>query len=168
MTIDAISGASGPSPVSPTPPTTSPSPPTAGSDGDGHCAGPSLSSPAQFLSKLRSLEQSDPAKAKQTLTDIASKLKADAAQATGAQADRLNQLADRFQKAADTGDLSSLSPDGLGKGGHHHHGHHKAQTAYQNGQGGSIMDVLNGVLAADTAAAPDSSTPAPPTTSVGG
>ena len=115
--------------------------------------GVSLSGVGQFLSKLQELEKSDPTKAKQVLTDIAGRLKADAGQATGTQADRLNQLADKFQKAADTGDLSALPAAGApavqgGQG--HHHGHHKAQQAYQSGQGDSLLEMMNSVLAADT------------------
>ncbi len=113
MTIDAISGAAAASSTSPIE-TTSPGTPAVG---EGSGARPSLSGPAQFFSKLQSLEQSDPAKAKQVLGDIASELKSQAVQATGAQADRLSQLADRFQKAADSGDLSSTR-DPKSVGGH--------------------------------------------------
>lgn len=163
MNISGISTVTSSSPVSSvqaTTPSSSSAAPASGTDACG--GGASLSGPAQFLSKLQSLEQSDPAQAKQVLGDIASKLKADAGQATGTQADRLNQLADNFQKAAATGDLSALQPQqgaqgaqgaqgGQGGHGHHHHGgHHKATQSYQQNQGGSLLDMMNGVLSADT------------------
>jgi hypothetical protein len=60
-----------------------------------------MSRPAQFLSQLQALEQSDPAQARQVLSELASKMRSEGSP-------RRAQLADLFQKAADTGDLSGL------------------------------------------------------------
>src|SRR5262249_14755103 len=126
-----------------------------------------LSGFAQKMSALKSLEQSDPAKAKQVLSDIASKIKDAAQNATGAEADRLNAIADKFQKAADSGDLSQLGPQqhraaqgsqsaqggAQAAHGHHHHHHAKAQQAYSGGEGGEsagavVKDAIDSALSA--------------------
>jgi hypothetical protein len=125
--------------------------------GGGEQAGASLSGPGQFFSQLQALEKSDPAKAGQVLGDIASKLRDRASKATGIQAASLSELADKFQQAAKTGDLSVLQSGGTsgahgGHGAHGHHGHHKAHRAYENGQGNSLLDLMDSVLAADTGA----------------
>ena len=71
------------------------------------------------MSKLSQLQQQDPAKFKQVMTDLASKMKDEAA-TTGDKG--LADLASKFSTAATTGDLSALKPEG---GAHHgHHGHH--------------------------------------------
>lgn len=91
----------------------------------------SISKPAELLSKLKQLEQTDPAKFKQVVTQLSSDLKTAAGKATGAQADFLNKMADGFAQAATTGDLSAMQPPqggppgGQAQGaGHHHHHHH--------------------------------------------
>lgn len=70
----------------------------------------------ELMSKLQDLESTDPAKAKQVLTSIASSLTAQANSA-GNTDPHLQELADKFTTAANTGDLSGLKPHG----GHHHH-----------------------------------------------
>lgn len=75
-----------------------------------------LSKLGELMSKLQDLESSDPAKAKQVLTSIASAL-TDKANAAGSSDPHLQELADKFTEAAKTGDLSGLKP----KGGAHHH-----------------------------------------------
>jgi hypothetical protein len=77
------------------------------SDTQGSAARNGLSRPAQFLGKLQTLEQTDPAQAKQVLTDLAAKFRSEASQSGGANSSK-TQLADMFQKAADTGDLTPL------------------------------------------------------------
>jgi hypothetical protein len=93
---------------------------------------------ANFFKQLQQLQQSNPAQFKQVLTDTASKLKAAAGQSTDPQqAAFLNNLAGKFQTAADTGDLSALKPDSNGSStantqpyGGRAHGHHRhAETA---------------------------------------
>ena len=96
--------------------------PPQGVDADGDHDGDkaSMSGIGQVMSKISDLESTDPAKAKQVLQRIASKLTDAAGQATGDQATHLQELAARFTKAADTGDLSGIQPP---KGGHGHHPH---------------------------------------------
>jgi hypothetical protein len=78
-------------------------------DGDtqGGAAGNGLSRAAQFLGKLQTLEQTDPAQAKQMLTDLAARFRSEASQSGGTNSSKA-QLADMFQTAADTGDLTPL------------------------------------------------------------
>jgi hypothetical protein len=87
----------------------------------------------QLFQELQQLQTSDPTALKKVLEDAATKFSTAAQQATDpTQASVLSNLADRFQKAADTGDLSALqkpsssaSASGTyGVQGHHHHHHH--------------------------------------------
>ncbi len=78
----------------------------------------SVSGPAQMLSQLQQLQAQDPTKFKQVMSSIASTLQKDAKSASDPQAQHmLNDLASRFQKAGDTGDLSALQPPSGGPGG---------------------------------------------------
>src|SRR5262249_29576746 len=70
----------------------------------------------ELMSKLQELQSADPDKAKQVLSSIATAL-SDKAQTGDAPDSHLQDLADRFAQAAQTGDLSVLRPHG----GHHHH-----------------------------------------------
>jgi len=87
----------------------------------------------QLFQDLQQLQTSDPTALKKVLEDAATKFSTAAQQATDpTQASFLTSLADRFQKAADTGDLSALrqpssstsSAATYGVQGHHHHHHH--------------------------------------------
>jgi len=87
----------------------------------------------QLFQELQQLQTSDPTALKKVLEDAATKFSTAAQQATDpTQANFLTNLADRFQKAADTGDLSALrQPSSMtsagatyGVQGHHHHHHH--------------------------------------------
>ncbi len=78
-----------------------------------------MSKIGQFMSKLSDLEKTDPTKAKQVLSSIADKLNTAASSATGDEATHLKDLAAKFTKAADTGDLSGIQPPKGGPGGHH-------------------------------------------------
>ena len=86
-----------------------------------------LSGPAQLLSQLQALEKSDPAKAKEAMTQLADQIRSQAQQVGGAQAQHMNQFADALDKAADTGDLSGLQQQAAQQphGHHHHHGGHR-------------------------------------------
>ena len=88
---------------------------------------------AQVMQQLQQLQTSNPAEFKQVMSDAASQLKTAAAQATNpAQATFLTDLSDRFQKAADTGNLSALQPQNSASGTyvrHGHHGHHHAAAS---------------------------------------
>jgi hypothetical protein len=90
---------------------------------------------SSLFSELQQLQTSNPAEFKQVLTDGAAKLQAAAAQQTDPKATAfLNNLAARFETAADTGNLAALNPqtEGAGgapvQGGGHHH-HHPASAA---------------------------------------
>ncbi len=90
----------------------------------------------KVFSELEQLQKSDPVGLKQVLTDAASKLNEAANQTTDPKtASFLNDLAGRFEKAADTGDLTSLRQQARsgvsGPGGHHGH-HHHVQEADNN------------------------------------
>ena len=66
---------------------------------------------AELFKELEHLKSSDPTKLKQVLSDAASKLKDAAGKATDSnQSNFLTDLSDKFQKAADTGDLSVQKP----------------------------------------------------------
>jgi hypothetical protein len=84
---------------------------------------------SQLLKELRQLQQSNPTEFKQVLTDAAGKLKAAASQTTDTQqATFLNNLAQKFQTAANTGDPSAIMPSSSSTSGQgynrHHHGIH--------------------------------------------
>lgn len=85
----------------------------AGESGDSS----TVSGPAQMLSKLKSLQASDPEKFAKTMADISDKLSqaADAATDPG-EKKALSDLAGKFETAGKTGDLSALEPP---KGGGH-------------------------------------------------
>ena len=126
--------------------------PVVDTDGDnGRSSGARLSvSPlAQVLSQLQQLQQTNPAKFTSVLTDIANKLHAAAQQEGGPQGQRLADLADRFQQAAQTGDLSALRP------AHRHHHHHSHGAAAYKKSSDQVVpqsqpsDILNEVLKQD-------------------
>jgi hypothetical protein len=95
---------------------------TATSSGSVPTDSSNVSSFANLMSELQQLQQSDPTKFKAVMADIASTLKTDAQNATGSQASALNNLAARFDQAAQTGQMPNLQPQGQpGAGGHHHH-----------------------------------------------
>jgi hypothetical protein len=103
-------------------------------DADGSTGAATSVSPfAQLLSQLQQLQQTDPAKLKTVLTDVANALQG-AAQQAGSQGQFLAGVASRFQEAAQTGDLSLLQPAGRHHGHHHHH-HPPGAAAYQQSSG---------------------------------
>ncbi|HET8933854.1 MAG TPA: hypothetical protein VFN67_10455 [Polyangiales bacterium] len=63
----------------------------------------------RLLNALQSFEDRHPEQTKEILGNIADKLRSDAERA-GPFSDRLNKWADRFQAAADSGDMSQLMP----------------------------------------------------------
>lgn len=84
-----------------TEPGTGSTPPATATDVSGH---------AQALGTLQSLSATDPDKFKQAATGYADALKAQAAQAVGPQAEHFTTLAQKFDKAAQTGSLDALYP----------------------------------------------------------
>ena len=82
----------------------------------------SVSGPGAMLNKLKELQQKDPAKFKEAMSTIASKLKEAASAATDPKEQKaLNDLSAKFATAGQTGDLSGLAPPKHGKGGGGHH-----------------------------------------------
>ena len=92
-----------------------------------------LSPMASLLNQLQQLQQTDPDKFKSVMSSIADTLKTDAQNATGPQAKRLNDLADKFIQAAQTGQMPDLQPPGQQQGASGHHHHHHQVSSYQNG-----------------------------------
>ena len=64
----------------------------------------------QFLSKLKSLSESDPEKFKEVTSQIADTLDTAAQNATGDEKDRLTTLAERFKSASESGSADDLMP----------------------------------------------------------
>ncbi len=96
----------------------------------------SLSKPAERMQKLAELQKSDPSKFKDLMNQISDQLSTAAKAQTGAAADKLNELASRFQSAGQSGDLSSLQPQGA-QGHHGHHGHQHGNAAKSSDASGA-------------------------------
>ena len=95
-----------------------------------------ISGPGKLFSELKQLAAQDPAKFKQVVSDIAAKLKAaagaTASPTTGVNGNSfLNDLAAKFESAAQSGDASGLQPSG--GHGHRHHGPRTTGTAGSSG-----------------------------------
>src|SRR5260370_9777337 len=107
-----------------------------------------VSKTAAFFQQLRQLESQNPAGFKKHLSDIAGKLKRAAQQESDpSQSSLLNNLADRFQKAADTGDLSALKPPQASQGHHHHHGSARLSPRTLDTLGALFPDAGNALTA---------------------
>jgi hypothetical protein len=116
-----------------------------------------LSPASRFMAFMQHLETEHPDATKRVLDGIADRLHFDAKFAGPFFGHTLNTIADRFQKAADTGDLSNLVPQNPGFG-------HHALRAYQTAAGGGETDAAAaGAAVAETAPA-DATTTAPVTT----
>jgi hypothetical protein len=101
---------------------------------------PDISPAARFLSALQQIQQQDPSRFQQILSQITAQLQTAAtnaaSQGNSTRADQLNQLATQFQSAASNGQLPSvqtLQQAGLTghhghHGGHHHGGGQTSQT----------------------------------------
>lgn len=105
-----------------------------------------ISSFASAMSALQQLSQSDPAQFQEVTGQIASALQADAAKATGSQAQFLTGLADKFQQASQTGSMASLEPASPRAEGHHHH--HRGVKSYGTQQSASTGDASDGAQGA--------------------
>jgi len=93
-----------------------------------------FSQAADLFKQLQQLQTSNPTEFKQVLTDAATKLQTAATQQTDSQAASfLNNLASRFQTAANTGDLSALHPQSPSGTSGTHHGHHGHKAAGNDG-----------------------------------
>jgi hypothetical protein len=140
--------------------------PAAPSDGVGAPATTNISGPGRMFHELSQLSQSDPAKFKQVVGNMATQLRADAQNATGDEATRLNSIADRLDKVAQSGNLSDLRPQNASssaEGAHHAHhgGHHHG--------GGAVMNDLSSAFdsAMNSDSQTTSSTTTPTTTTTG-
>jgi hypothetical protein len=118
--------------------------PEASLDATGSAAQVQLSKPGELMQKLSQLQASDPAKFKDVVQKISDSFATAAKNATGDDAKRLQDVADKFAQAAESGDLSAFrpaqagahAPQGAGADlqgaqagyaahrghGHHHHG----------------------------------------------
>ena len=108
-----------------------------------------ISSLASLMSQLQQLQQSDPTKFKTVIADIASTLKTDAKNATGSQASFLNNLAAKFDQAAQTGQMPDLQPKAQA-GGHHHHHHHVQSYDSQNPSSAGISSATSSSSSSQT------------------
>jgi hypothetical protein len=110
-----------------------------------------------LFGQLSQLSQSNPDEFKQVAAEISQKLKDEAGQATGDKATFLNNLADKFNQAAQSGDMSSLKPSS--SHGHHKHGHHHG-GAGASGQGGqdSLSQIIQQALTDVTGSSRSAST----------
>ncbi len=100
-----------------------------------------ISKAAELFKALQQLQTSNPAEFKQVLTDGAAKLREAAKdESNPANTELLNDLADRFQKAADTGDLDAIQLKGHGSHHHHHHRH------YQEDDQDASSSLIAGIL----------------------
>ena len=125
-----------------------------------------LSQAGQFFAKLDSLAQSSPAQFKQLTAQISSELTAAAQQATGQAQQFLQNLANNFQTASQTGSTASIQPpqqapgtQAQGTSEHHHHHHGGGGYSAQSGDTSNLLSALtsNSASSSTTAAASSSS-----------
>jgi hypothetical protein len=119
---------------------------------------PHLSRAGRFLSFLQHIEDKHPEEAKKILGSIADHLRKDADHA-GPFAERLNTLADKFDKAAETGDLSGLVPTRPSFGHHAMRAYHEASSA-ATGDAAALSAATSSEPAAAAAPAAPASEPA--------
>ena len=108
----------------------------------GPAATKSVSAGGDLMSKLAKLQQQDPAKFKEVVSQIATDVKSAAGKATGEQATELNKLADNFSQAATSGSLSTMQPAGRGPGAAHHKGH----KGHHGGPSGVMQSIVQGAI----------------------
>ncbi|MGD0822742.1 MAG: hypothetical protein ABSA71_18580 [Desulfomonilia bacterium] len=122
-----------------------------------------VSQASQLFSQLQQLQQSDPDKFKQVMTNIAGELQSAAQGKSGFEAQTLSDLATKFQNVANGGDISQLMPptqsssDQYTQQGSvsakHHHGHHHGTSGAQNDIKqvmSNVIDELNKAVSGDT------------------
>ncbi|WP_020469834.1 hypothetical protein [Zavarzinella formosa] len=97
-----------------------------------------ISPAGQLFSDLQALQQSDPTKFKDILSDIANKIGglASSSDSSSPESKILTDISSALQNVADTGDVSQLLPKG-GK----HHGHHAQQAS--GAQQTNLLQLLN-------------------------
>ncbi|MGD0209919.1 MAG: hypothetical protein ABSC14_02935 [Desulfomonilia bacterium] len=122
-----------------------------------------VSQSSQLFSQLQQLQQSDPDKFKQVMTNIAGELQSAAQGKDGFEAKLFSDLATKFQNVANGGDISQLMPptpsssDQYTQQGSvsakHHHGHHHGTGGAQNDIKqvmSNVIDELNKAVSGDT------------------
>src|ERR1019366_379272 len=138
MNINGLFGTQGTTPASSSTAVTPPSPVAGGNSASavGAAAPAAISPPAQFMSQMQQLSQTDPSQFKAVAASVATSFQNAAAQASGSQAQVLTGLASQFTQAAHTGTLPApqastpvASVQGAqgasaGHAGAHHHHHH--------------------------------------------
>lgn len=141
-----------------TEPGTVSAPPAAATDVSGH---------AQALGTLQNLSTADPAKFKQAASGYADALKAQAAQASGPQAEHFTTLAQKFDKAAQTGSLDALYPHdppggtvlaAYAKNSPHLHSPHTHSRGLARGKSVSAAPAPTASASVPSASAPDAPT----------
>ncbi len=122
---------------------------TAGADPDGSSI-PVLggedarpSQRAKLMSELADLQKSDPDKFKQVTEDIAKKLREAAASAGAGQSTFLGNLADKFEQASQSGEMSALQPPSGASGHHGGHHHVKKYSAAQEGGAAEAQQAID-------------------------
>jgi hypothetical protein len=126
---------------------------------------PQISGPGQLFSRLQQLAQQDPAKFKEVTQHISDEIRKTAGQSSGKASDFENALADRFEAAAQSGDLSSFKPPAAGDGAKqaHHHRHPHGGDGPLASIFAGALDEVNQALSASAPTAPEP-TPAPDAT----
>ena len=84
-----------------------------------------VSKPAEFLAALQGLKDSNPAKFKEVVSQLAQEVRDQAKDATSRERGFLNHFAAKLDEVANTGDLSALRPHWG-----HEHGHGRGVKAY--------------------------------------
>ncbi len=132
-----------------------------------------ISSFSQFISQLQQEATSDPTAFKQQTAQIASNLSADAQSTTGAESQFLQDLANVFQTASQSGnpaDLnlssSSATSGTQGASGHHHHHHHHSSQSQSQQSTSGASDLMSLISAALTNTTTSSATQASITNSL--
>jgi len=168
MNINGIGGSSATTAIAPNDLQGSQRPSSIPPAGSGPAATTTISTPGELFSKLQQLQEKDPAQFKQVMSSLASDLRSEAAKTDGPQSAFMTKLADRFDQAAQSGNLSAAKPDEAqgAQGAHKHHGH----GHHHHGGGGigdmagvlqNALDKVNQALAAPAAADGSSPTTAP-------
>ena len=146
MNINGLFGTQGTTPASSSTAVTPPSPVAGGNSASavGAAATAAISTPAQFMSQMQQLSQTDPSQFKAVAASVATSFQNAAAQASGSQAQVLTGLASQFTQAAQTGTLPApqasapvASVQGAqgasaGHAGAHHHHHGGGASATQS------------------------------------
>ena len=125
-----------------------------------------VSQPGQLMRQLSDLSKSDPTKFKEVVQQLSDSFDAAAQNATGEDATRLSELADKFAQAAESGDMLALRPQHAQQGVsgsqdaqrsyvRHSAGarHHAPSQAMQDAFSSALSIVQNATTSTSTASA---------------